>query len=123
MACSHNVDNVINLSSMPSTLDELALSCHFAVLHFQKAYSHWNRFKLHHAAQVSILYDHVKDVAIQADQSERLLQGTPACHVNESQMAPASATGTIPPKATDSKSFINTEGQRQNSVTPPTQYK
>ena len=38
-------------------------------------------------------------------------------------MAPASATSTIPPKATDSKSFINAEGQRQDFVIPPTQFK
>jgi len=38
-------------------------------------------------------------------------------------MTPASATGTIPPKATDAKSFINAEGQRQNFVIPPTQRK
>ena len=76
-------------------------------------------------AQFSILYDHVKDVAIRTDQSEHLLQGsTPAPHVNETQIAPTSdATGSITPKTSDPKSFINAEGQRQNFVVPPAQYK
>ena len=38
------------------------------------------------------------------------------------QRAPASTTGTIP-KTADSKTFSNEEGQRQNFVIPPTQYK
>ena len=65
------------------------------------------------------------DAAIQIDQSELLLQeGTPTLHVNETWMAPAyDATGGTPPKTTNPKSVINTEGQRQIFVIPPAQYK
>jgi hypothetical protein len=76
-------------------------------------------------AQFSILYDHVKDVAIRADQSERLLQGTPNRQVNETQLGtpPGSGTDIKPSPAADSNTFINAEGQRQNFVIPPAKYK
>jgi hypothetical protein len=74
-------------------------------------------------AQFSILYDHVKDVAIRADQSERLLQGNPARHVNETQMGAASPAPSAPKPLDSTKTFINHAGERQSYVIPPDQYK
>jgi hypothetical protein len=81
----------------------------------------------HAKAQFSILGDHVKGVAIWADQSEHLLQGTPARHVNKTQVASNSqttapgagnATGNLDPKIS-----VDEAGQRQNFVIPPAEHK
>ena len=63
-------------------------------------------------AQFSILCDHVKDAAICADQSEHLLQGSPACNISDIRIDLTSNTGASPPKTEDSKTFVNAKGQR-----------
>jgi hypothetical protein len=75
-------------------------------------------------AQFSVLYDHVKDVAIRADQSERLLQGS-SRKVHETQMAHApftSDTGVAKSSTSDSKTFVGCDGQRHSFAIPPDQY-
>lgn len=61
------------------------------------------------------------------DLSERLLQGTPASHVNETQVAPNfQTTAPITKDAIlklDSKTFIKKAGQHQNFVIPPAEHK
>jgi hypothetical protein len=63
-------------------------------------------------ARFSILYDHVKDVAIRADQAERLLQGA-SRQVNETKVGDASppASTDTKPKTPDSKTFVGGDGQ------------
>jgi hypothetical protein len=75
-------------------------------------------------ARFSILYDHVKDVAIRADQAERLLQGT-SRQVNETKVGDASppASTDTKSKTPDSKTFVGGDGQRHSFVIPPEQYK
>jgi hypothetical protein len=78
-------------------------------------------------APFSVLYDHVKDVAIRADQSERLLQSTPR-KANETQVDPtptsaSTETGTTKSKTTTSSTFVGGDGQRHSFVIPPEQYK
>jgi hypothetical protein len=70
-------------------------------------------------ARFSILCDHVKDVAIRADQTERLRQSTPR-QVHEAKTNPPSApdeTGTSRPTST-AETFLGKDGQMHSYVAP-----
>jgi hypothetical protein len=74
-------------------------------------------------ARFSILYDHVKDVAIRTDQTERLRQSTPR-QVHEAKTNPPSApdeTGTSRPTST-AETFLGKDGQMHSYVIPRKKY-
>jgi hypothetical protein len=70
-------------------------------------------------ARFSILCDHVKDVAMRDDQTERLCQSTPR-QVHEAKTNPPSApdeTGNSRPTS-PAKTFLGKDGQMDSHVTP-----
>jgi hypothetical protein len=73
----------------------------------------------HAEARFSILCDHVKDVAMRADQTERICQSTPR-QVHEAKTNPPSApdeTGNSRPTSA-AKTFLGKDGQMHSCVAP-----
>jgi hypothetical protein len=70
--------------------------------------------------QFSILYEYVKDMAIHADNTDRLLQGNTRC-AHETHITPLDSQSTS--NRSSKLTFTGKDGQQHNYVIPPEKWK